>query len=74
MIGPVLQFCDLQELCKPGERPRRATVEAWADSIGLQYKPDGAGGIISTVDALNAALGVGQAAANDAKYGQLTLG
>ncbi len=32
MIGEILQFSDLQELCMPGERPRRSTVEAWAKS------------------------------------------
>ena len=63
MIGPVLQFEDLQELCKPGERPRLATVEAWARDQGVRFKYDGRGGIWTTLDALNKALGV--AAAND---------
>ena len=63
MIGPVLQFEDLQELCKPGERPRLATVEAWARNQGVRFKYDGRGGIWTTLDALNKALGV--AAAND---------
>ncbi len=75
MIGTVLQFHDLQQLCRPNaaKPPRRATVERWADQIGLPYKPDGAGGIISTVEALNAALGI-TAAANDGKYRDLDFG
>lgn len=66
MIGHVLQFADLQQLCRPkaNKPPRRATVEAWARSINLAYKPDGSGGILTTLEALNVALGV--AAANDA--------
>ena len=63
MIGPVLQFEDLQQLCRPGEHPRLATVESWARRIGLRYTYDGKGGIWTTVDALNAAIGIG--AAND---------
>lgn len=58
MIGPVLQFADLQELCRPGERPRLATVEAWARSQNILYRYDGKGGIWTTVDALNHALGL----------------
>lgn len=69
MIGEVLQFEDLQELCKPGERPRLATVEAWARRIGLRYTYDGQGGLLSTLAAVNAVLGVtGPAATNDDKY------
>lgn len=64
MIGPVLQFEDLQQLCKPGEHPRLATVEAWARKIGLRYTYDGKGGLLTTVDAFNAAIGI-NAAAND---------
>lgn len=66
MIGEhILQFEDLQELCRPGERPRLATVEKWAQDAGIRYKYDGSGGIWSTTAALNAALGV--SAANDAE-------
>lgn len=63
MIGPVLQFEDLQNLCKPGERPQLATVERWARAQGVRYKYDGKGGIWTTIDALNAAMGL--TAAND---------
>jgi hypothetical protein len=58
MIGPILQFSDLQELCRPGERPRLATVERWARTIGLRFRYDGKGGIFTTVDAINHALGL----------------
>lgn len=58
MIGPVLQFQDLQELCAPGHKPRRTKVEGWAKRIGLKFHYDGAGGIWTTVDALNQVLGV----------------
>ncbi|ODT97302.1 MAG: hypothetical protein ABS82_01230 [Rhodanobacter sp. SCN 67-45] len=67
MIGHILQFADLQELCQPGKKPRPATVESWAKKIGLRYTYDGAGGIVTTVDALNAALGL-TGAANDKAY------
>ena len=74
MIGTVLQFEDLQRLCRPSAAegaspPRRATVEAWARRIGLHYTYDAEGGIISTVEALNAALGLGTPAANDGQLG-----
>jgi hypothetical protein len=67
VIGPILQFEDLQELCRPGEHPRLATVVAGARRIDRRYKYDGKGGIISTVEAVNAAMGL--KAANDSdKY------
>lgn len=46
--------------------PKLATVERWARTIGLRYTYDGKGGLLSTVDALNAAIGV--TAANDGTY------
>lgn len=65
MIGDrILQFSDLQELCKPDEKPRLPTVVRWADENGIRYKYDGKGGIWTTLSALESALGV--AAANDA--------
>ena len=69
MIGNVLQFQDLQALCRPKATnpPRRATVEAWARKIGLRYTYDGKGGIISTLEAVNAAIGV-TASNDDGKY------
>lgn len=61
MIGEVLQFQDLQELCRPGERPRLPTVEAWACKEGIRYRYDGKSGIWTTAPAMNAALGLQQA-------------
>jgi len=66
VIGHVLQFEDLQELCKPGERPRLSTVETWARSQGIRYRYDGKGGIWTTANALDVALGIGPAANDDA--------
>jgi hypothetical protein len=65
LLGAILQFEDLQKLCRPGAEhlPRLATVEKWARKQGIRYKYDGKGGIWTTLDALNAALGV--SAAND---------
>jgi hypothetical protein len=67
VIGPVIQFEDLQEICKPGAHPRLAAVERWAKAQGLRYRYDGKGGIWTTVDALNAAIGI-HAANDDEKY------
>lgn len=59
MIGGVLSFQDLQQLCTPrGPLPRVGTVRRWAERQGIRYKADGRGGIWTTVDALNSALGV----------------
>ncbi|WP_275548341.1 hypothetical protein [Xanthomonas arboricola] len=58
MIGSILQFSDLQEVCRPGEKPRLATVEAWARCQGIRYQYDSRGGIWTTIDALNHALGL----------------
>lgn len=68
MIGTVLQFEDLQRLCRPAPAPlpKLSTVEKWARGQGIQYRYDGKGGIWTTLDALNRALGV-TAANDDAK-------
>ncbi|KUF35094.1 hypothetical protein AO826_20555 [Xanthomonas phaseoli pv. manihotis] len=68
MIGPVLQFEDLQQICKPGEHPRLATVEGWARTSGIKYQYDGRGGIWTTLDALNYALGLRTEAVNAPNY------
>jgi len=63
VIGPILQFQDLQRLCRPDPHappPRLATVVRWADRQGIPFKYDGDGGIFTTVDAVNAALGLGE--------------
>ncbi|EED37125.1 conserved hypothetical protein [Stenotrophomonas sp. SKA14] len=58
MIGDVLQFRDLQELCRPGKRPRLATVERWAKQRKIRVQYDGQGGVWTTTAALNEALGL----------------
>lgn len=72
MIGAaILQFDDLRKLSGLGERAQLATVERWAKREGILYKYDGNGGIWTTMDAMNAALGLpdkqSHEAAND-KY------
>lgn len=65
MTAQVLTFEDLRRLCRPeGPEPRPATVVRWARAQGIRYKYDADGGIWTTVDALNAALGL-QAAKED---------
>lgn len=59
MIGPVLEFSDLQKL---SGFERRADVERWARDAGVPVKPC-RGGVWTTLDALQRALGV--PAAND---------
>lgn len=63
MHPAILAYADLQDMCRPGEKPRLATVVAWADNQGIRYRYDGKGGIWTTIDAVNIALGV--TAAND---------
>jgi len=65
LIGPILQFEDLQQLCRPGEKPRLATVEAWAQRQGIRYQYDASGGIWTTLEALNVSLGISARPAND---------
>ncbi|MFY0183220.1 hypothetical protein PV767_03960 [Stenotrophomonas rhizophila] len=74
MIGPILQFEDLQQLCKPGANPRLATVESWAKREGIAYRYDGKGGIWTTQDALNTALGIHKAANSDHPYAPEDIG
>lgn len=71
MIGPILQHEDLQRLCRPdpaAPAPSLATIERWAKRIGLRYTYDGKGGLLTTINALNAAIGMDTTAANDEKY------
>lgn len=65
MIGPVMEFSDLQRL---SGYERRADVERWAADNGLAVKPC-RGGVWTTVPALNQALGLGQ----DATYDPLAV-
>lgn len=68
MIGSILQFQDLQELCKPGKRPRLATVERWAKQRGIRVQYDGQGGIWTTTTALDEALGINGSPSNSDTY------
>lgn len=68
MIGQVLQFQDLQELCRPGEHPRLATVERLARSCGTRIQYDGKGGAWTTTAALNEALGLKAPASGEHTY------
>ena len=63
MHPAIVPFADLQELCRPGQKPRRSTVEKSARGQGIEYRYDGQGGIFTTIEAVNIALGV--RAAND---------
>lgn len=58
MIGVIVEFDDLRKLSRLGERAKLATVERWAKRAGICYQYDGRGGIWTTLDAMNAALGV----------------
>lgn len=58
MIRGVLQFADLQDLCKPGKKPKPLTVERWLRRQGIAFGEDAVNGLWTTVDALNVALGV----------------
>ena len=58
MIGAIIEFDDLRKISRLGERATRATVERWAQRAGICYRYDGRGGIWTTLDAINVALGV----------------
>ncbi len=62
MSQGILPFPVLQRMCRPeGPLPRVTTVQRWATRERIRYGYDGNGGIYSTVDAVNAALGLGVA-------------
>ncbi|MEN5041135.1 hypothetical protein ABE424_13160 [Stenotrophomonas sp. TWI1149] len=67
-LSEIYTFRDLQKMCQPGKNPRRATVEAWADREGIAYRYDGCGGIWTTHQALNVALGLKKPSAVEAQY------
>src|SRR5687768_10180433 len=58
MIGAIIEFEDLRKISRLGERATLATVERWAQRVGVRYQYDGRGGIWITLDAINGALGV----------------
>jgi len=63
-MAQILHFTDLQRICAPdGPPPTPATVERWADAQGILYKYDRRGRIWTTVEAINAALGLPGASA-----------
>lgn len=73
MIGEILQFRDLQELCQPGKRPRLATVERWATNRKIRIQYDGTGGIWTTITALNEALGIASNSPKEIDYASIDL-
>ena len=58
MIGALIEFDDLRKLSRLGENAQLATVERWARRAGIRYQYDGRGGIWTTLDAMNAAVGL----------------
>jgi len=48
----------LRRISRLGDKAQLATMERWAKRIGLKYNYDGEGGIWTTVDAMNAAVGL----------------
>ena len=59
MIGTIVEFTDLQRLCRPGDTlPSRATVCAWLKQRGIPYLLDLHNGPFTTLEAINAAMGV----------------
>lgn len=55
----LVPFPRLQALCRPGGPPPRAsTVMRWCKDQGIRCKPDLNGGVWTTVEAINAALGL----------------
>ena len=65
MIGPILEFTDLQQI---SGYTRRADVEQWAEKAGVPVKPC-RGGVWTTLDALNRALGLSSANEDAGHYG-----
>lgn len=54
----VFDFDDLRAVSRLGPRATLATVERWAKRIGLKYAYDARGGIWTTTEALNEAVGM----------------
>ena len=57
-IPDIYTFEDLRRLCGGAKKVSRPRVEAWARQEGIRYKYDGTGGIWTTREAINAALGL----------------
>jgi hypothetical protein len=59
MTGQILYFVDLQRICEPdGPPPRLAAVVQWAEREGIRYRYDRRGRIWTTLEAINAAMGL----------------
>jgi len=58
VIGPLIDFDDLRKLSRLGDSAQLSTVERWAQRVGIKYQYDGRGGIWTTLDAMNAAVGI----------------
>jgi len=54
----ILTFDDLRRISRLGERAQLARVERWARMAKIRYQYDGNGGIWTTMDAMNAAVGL----------------
>ena len=54
----ILTFDDLREISRLGPNARLSSMERWATMNGIRYKYDGRGGIWTTVNAMNAAVGI----------------
>ena len=65
MNPSILTFDDLREISRLGSSARLATMERWATLNHIRYKYDGKGGIWTTVEAMNAAVGVTSNNGND---------
>lgn len=64
----IISYPQLQELCRPGRRPRRATVVRWARQHGIAVIPHLSGGVFTTKAALDAAMGVRPEGASSVSY------
>lgn len=64
----ILGFDDLRAIARLGPRSSLARVETWARSCGIPYQYDAKGGIWTTIDAVNSALGVTSALSSDSAY------
>lgn len=69
MTDHTLTFDDLRRISRLGDRAQRATVERWLKRSGIAYKYDGRGGVWTTLESVNAALGIGVAGIDAASYG-----
>jgi hypothetical protein len=69
----ILTFDDLREISRLGPKAHLSRMERWATANGIRYKYDGKGGIWTTIDAMNAAVGVTPTSAgNDLTDGKIS--